>query len=62
MPATLKQRVDQHDREITAIRKLVLTGTKMLVRLENSQWETDRMLKELVRSLKTGGNGRGKLR
>ena len=62
MAVTLKQRVDQHDREIAAIRKLVLTGMKMLVRLENSQRETDRMLKELIRSLKTGSNGHGKFR
>jgi uncharacterized protein with PIN domain len=60
MALTLKQRVDQPDREIAAIRKLVLTGMKMLVRLENSQRETDRMLKELIRSPQTGGNGRGK--
>ena len=56
--ATLKERVDEHDREIAAIRKLLLTGMKMLVRLEQSQKrleaaqkETDRMLKELIRSL-----------
>jgi hypothetical protein len=29
--------------------------------LEKSQHETDRMLKELIRSLKTGTNGHGKL-
>jgi hypothetical protein len=68
MALTIKARVDQHDREIAAIRKLVLTGMKMLVRLENSQRETDRMLKqtdrmlqELIKSLKTVGNGDGKL-
>ena len=33
--ATLKERVDTHDREIAAIRKLVLTGMKMLTRLES---------------------------
>ena len=78
--ASLKTRIDQHDREIAAIRKLVLTGMKMLIRLEQSQKrleasqarleasqrETDRMLKDLIRSLgrNGGGNGhqRGKIR
>lgn len=78
---TLKQRVDQHDREIAAIRKLVVTGMKMLSRMNDhldrvddrldrvaasqekltaSQLETDRMLKDLIRSLKGGGNGHAK--
>jgi len=64
--ATLKERVDEHDREIAAIRKLLLTGMKMLVRLEQSQKrleaaqkETDRMLKELIRSLGRNGGGNG---
>jgi hypothetical protein len=64
--ATLKERVDEHDREIAAIRKLLLTGMKMLVRLEQSQKrleaaqkETDRMLKDLIRSLGRNGGGNG---
>lgn len=66
---TLKQRVDRHDREIAAIRKLVLTGMKMLNRLDDrleklttSQQETDRMLKDLIRALRGGGNGHAKRR
>jgi hypothetical protein len=35
--ATLKERIDRHDREIAAIRKLVLTGMKMFVKLEEQQ-------------------------
>ena len=54
---TIKQRLEQHDREIAAIRKLVLTGMKMLVRLEASQRKTDAMLQDLIRSLKGGENG-----
>jgi len=71
---TQKQRIDQHDREIAAIRKLVLTGMRMLVQLETSQKKTDAQLKLLqasqqktdellqsfIRSLKGGGNGHSK--
>jgi hypothetical protein len=64
--ATLKERADRHDREIAAIRKLILTGMKMLVRLEReqvalaaSQRETDRQLQDFIRSLRGGTNGRG---
>jgi hypothetical protein len=71
--ASLKERIDEHDREIAAIRKLLLTGMKMLVRLEQSQKrleaaqtrleaslkETDRMLKDLIRSLGRNGGGNG---
>ena len=65
--ATLKERVDRHDREIAAIRKLLLTGMKILVRLESAQRETDRQLREtdrqlqaFIRSLQRGGsNGHG---
>lgn len=64
MPA-LKERVDKHDREIAAIKKILQTGMKMLVRIETkvdqlatSQKETDRQLQLLIRSLNRGnGNG-----
>jgi Xaa-Pro aminopeptidase len=62
--ATLKARVDKHDREIAAIRKLIHTGMKMLVKLEEevrelaaSQRETDRQLQAFIRSLRRGSNG-----
>jgi len=42
MAQTLAQRVSQHDREIAAIRKLVLTGMKMLVQMEKAQKEAGR--------------------
>jgi predicted nucleic acid-binding Zn-ribbon protein len=35
--ATLKQRVDRHDREIAAIRKLIVTGMKLFVKMEEQQ-------------------------
>ena len=68
--ASLKERVDKHDREIAAIRKLIQTGMKMMVkfdqnmlRLEASQRETDRQLQAFIRSLRRGdGNGRVKHR
>jgi len=73
--AALKERVDKHDREIAAIRKLVHTGMKMLVRLEGeqvvarkemrelraSQRETASQLQALIRSLRAGG-GNGQVR
>jgi hypothetical protein len=74
--ATLKERVDRHDREIAAIRKLILTGMKMFVKLQEehvafrremrelraSQRETERELKAFIRSLRRGSNGRGNQR
>lgn len=48
----------RHDREIAAIRKLILTGMKMIntltasqLRLADSQRETGKQLQVLVRSL-----------
>lgn len=68
---TTKEHLTKHDREIAAIRKLVLTGMKMLNALTESQRnlaatqrelaasqrETDRQLQVLIRSLQRGGNG-----
>ena len=63
MPSKLETRVTEHDRQIGAIRKLILTGMKMLVEtqsqvkaLAGSQRETDKMLQGLIRSLKSGGH------
>ena len=69
--ATLKERIDQHDREIAAIRRLVLTGMKLLVRLQEDQKSsrkemrelraehrhTEKLLQSFINSLKRGGNG-----
>ena len=82
--ASLKERVERHDREIAAIRKLITVGMKMLVksdqnllRLEGEQialrkelrelaaahkqtqreqQRTERMVQDLVRSLRTNGS------
>jgi len=57
LPLTTKEHFSKHVREIASIRKLVLTGMKMLNNLAASQRETDRQLQVLVRSLQRGGNG-----
>ena len=44
---TLKERVDQHDREIAAIRKLILQGMKMINSLAASQKRTEAKLDRL---------------
>ena len=62
-----KEHLARHDREIAAIRKLILTGMKMLntltasqQRLSDSQRETDKQLQALIRSLQRGTNGHSK--
>jgi len=68
MPSKLEARVTQHDREIAAIRKLILQGMKMLVEngaqikaLAVAQRATDKNLDRFIRSLERGGsNGHGK--
>ena len=72
MPSKLEARVTEHDRQIAAIRKLILAGMKKMINgsqavarenqaqikaLATAQHETDRMLKGLVRSLGRGRNG-----
>ena len=71
---TPKQRLDRHDREIAAIRKLVHTGMKMIVSIQEIQTETRKDLRELaaaqkrteknlqtlINSLGAGENGHGK--
>jgi ABC-type transporter Mla subunit MlaD len=61
---TLKQRADQHDREIAAIRKLILTGMKMLNRnqtqinqLSAAQKTTEQNLQRLEASVEQLVNG-----
>jgi septal ring factor EnvC (AmiA/AmiB activator) len=75
MPSKLEARINQHDREIAAIRKLLLQGAKMLVgieaaqrrsdkrmdRLEAAQRRTGKILDRFIRSLERGGsNGHNK--
>jgi hypothetical protein len=64
---TLKQRIDQHDREIAAIRKLMLTGMKMLVRsekrIDNLTTAVNKLEKNVdrfVKSMTHPRNGRAK--
>jgi hypothetical protein len=67
---TLTERVSKHDREIAAIRKLVLTGMKMIIDLEKgmkelqaAQKRTEQTLERFIRSLERGGgNGHEKRR
>jgi septal ring factor EnvC (AmiA/AmiB activator) len=67
----LEQRVSKHDREIAAIRKLILAGMKMINQLASEGVETRKELRELaveqranarqldglIRSLRRGTNG-----
>ena len=67
---TTQERLSKHDREIAAIRKLILTGMKMIANLAAGQRElqasqrktdeqlrkTDELLQDFIRSLR-GGNG-----
>jgi hypothetical protein len=71
---TVKERVDRHDREIAAIRKLVQTGMRMLVRneaeheklltamreLAAAQKRTEESLKSFIDSTRRSGNGHAK--
>jgi hypothetical protein len=68
MASKLEARVSAHDREIAAIRKLILQGMKMInalsaeVReLAAAQRKTDAQLQSLMRSLERGRNGHSKL-
>ena len=64
-------RHDKHDREIAAIRKLLLTGMQMLVRyreeshremkeLREAQKRTEASLKAFIDTMRGVGNGHGK--
>jgi hypothetical protein len=59
--ATTQERLTKHDREIARIRKVVLTGMKILADLAASQRElqasqrtTDQQLQDFIRSLRQG--------
>ncbi|HUQ93002.1 MAG TPA: hypothetical protein VM120_15075 [Bryobacteraceae bacterium] len=64
MPSKLEARIARHDREIAAIRKLVLTGMKMLVKVQTAQRKTEQTLERFIRSMERGGltNGHKKPR
>ena len=52
MPSKLEARVSKHDREIAAIRKLILTGMKMITAMEATQREIQATQREIQRDIK----------
>ncbi len=68
MPTTIEARVTQHDREIAAIRKLILAGMKMLnqtqvevKKVAVAQQVTEKKLQALIDTLRAAGtNGHSK--
>ncbi|MGO9262512.1 MAG: hypothetical protein ACLQU1_40450 [Bryobacteraceae bacterium] len=54
MPTKLEARVAEHDRQIAAIRKLILQGMKMINSLAASQRKTDAQLQAFIQSLAAG--------
>ena len=63
---TVKERLDQHDKQIKAIRDLVHEGMRLGVQTRRdfreiaaAQKRTEAMLQDLI-GLKGGGNGHGK--
>ena len=61
---TLKQRVDQHDKQIAAIRNLVHEGMRLVIEnrkdmraLAAAQKRTEQSLKALIDMMRGGGNG-----
>jgi hypothetical protein len=63
MPSKLEARVTQHDREIAAIRKLVMQGMKMLVKNGTQIKALADTVDRFIRSLERGGsNGHSKTR
>ncbi|HLK67509.1 MAG TPA: hypothetical protein VKU19_28930 [Bryobacteraceae bacterium] len=71
---TTKERLDSHDRQIAAIRKLLQTGMRMLVKMQEDQQamrkdlrelaamqkRTEASLQSLINTMKRGGNGHTK--
>ena len=48
---TVKQRIDQHDREIAEIRALQIVFEKNMIKLVNEQGETKRSIASLSRTV-----------
>jgi len=73
---TAKQRMDQHDKQIAAIRNLVREGMRLMLEtrrdiaetrkdmraLAAAQKKTDESLKDRIDTMRGGGNGHGKRR
>ena len=69
MALTVKLRLDQHDKQIAAIRNLIHEGMRLMVEtrkelraLTAAQIKTDRSLKALIDTMRGGSNGHGKRR
>jgi hypothetical protein len=74
MDMTAKERLDQHDKQIRAIRELVHEGMRLVIQTRRdfrelyamqketaaAQKKTETALRELIQSLKGGGNGHRK--
>jgi hypothetical protein len=65
----IQDRLDQHsreltkhDREIAAIRKLILTGMRLVNKTAATQARTEKNLEALINSLRRGSNGHAKRR
>jgi hypothetical protein len=50
--ATLKERVDKHDREIAAIKTLIKAGMRLVVQTQQQQLENERLGREVRKELK----------
>ena len=64
-----KQRLDQHDKQIAAIRNLVHEGMRLVVETRKdmramaaAQKKTEQSLKALIDTMRGSGNGHGKRR
>ena len=51
---TAKQRLDRHDKEIAAIRKLLVQGMKMLVEFQRENRAFQKENREAIRELQAG--------
>lgn len=52
--STVVERLNQHDREIAAIRKLLQAGMKLLVQDQTAQKKTETTLERFIRSMERG--------
>lgn len=64
-----QDRLDQHDRdlakhnqEIASIRKLILTGMRLVNKIAVSQARTEKNIEALINTLRRSGNGYSKRR
>ena len=67
MAATTTDRLDRHDRQIAAIHGLIREGMRLVLEtrkdlraLPAAQNRTDKTLRDLIASMRRGGNGHSK--